>query len=137
MPDHDPFPLPRVDETNRPYWQALAEGRLVYQCCKACGHAWLPARSECPRCLAAETGWQQASGRARLVSWVTYRKAFHPAFADRLPYNVSVVELEEGPRLISNLVGLADPEDLAIDEPLALVLREEHGVAIPAFRKAG
>ena len=124
------FPVPEPTDLSAPYWRALDEGRLDFQRCGACGHAWLPARGECPRCLARET----ASGRARLVSWVVYHHGYHPYFAARLPYTVAVVELAEGPRLISNIV---DPvEKLSIDAPIALVIQREAGFALPRFSLA-
>jgi len=69
-----------------------------------------------------------------LISWVVYHMAYHPAFEERLPYAVAIVELDEGPRLISNVVGSADLESLVIDQRLVLVIEEEHGVAIPRFK---
>lgn len=128
------LPAPRVDEGTAPYWRALDEGRLVFQRCTACDHAWLPARGECARCLAREYRWEAASGQARLVSWVVYHHGYHPYFATRLPYNVAVVELAEGPRLISNIVDADDR--LRIDMPLALVIQHESGVALARFRPA-
>jgi hypothetical protein len=79
--------------------------------------------------------WEDAGGDARLISWVVYHTAFHPAFKDRLPYTVAVVELTEGPRLISNIVG-ADPESLRIDQPLRLAIEREGNVAVPRYRPA-
>jgi uncharacterized OB-fold protein len=117
-----------------PYWNALAAGRHAFQRCTACGHAWLPPRHECPNCLQSAYAWETASGQAQLVSWVVFHVAFDPAFAARLPYNVAIVELAEGPRLISNVVGIDDPEALAIDQPLELVIESEDGVAIPRYR---
>ena len=130
-------PLPVRDELSTPYWNDLAEGRLTFQRCRGCGHAWLPSRAECPRCLG--TDWQRevAGGKATLVSWVVYHHAFHPAFADRLPYTVAVVELAEGPRLISNIVDAGDPEALTIDAPLHLRIEEAFGIKIPRFVPAG
>lgn len=132
-----PFPSPEINATNVTYWDSLSKGILVYQRCKGCDHAWLPARTECPCCLGPNYDWRPASGRAKLISWVVYHRAFNPAFGDRLPYNVAVVELEEGPRLISNILGL-DPEQetsdqLTIDQDLFLTIRRENNVAIPAF----
>jgi len=126
-------PIPQPDAVSRPYWAALEEGRHVFQRCIPCGHTWLPPRAECPRCLSPQSSWETASGHARLISWVVYHKAFHAAFADRLPYTVAVVELVEGPRLISNIVGVNDPETLRIDEPLRLVIERESGVAVPRY----
>ena len=127
------FPAPERTLLNGPYWEALEAGRLVHQRCHACGHAWLPARAECPECLRADWGWTEASGRARLISWVVYHVAFHDWFKPRLPYNVAVVELEEGPRLLTNIVGGAA---LRIEMPLQLVIEREAGVALARFRPA-
>ena len=128
-----PVPAPERDGLNTPYWDSLAQGQLSYQHCNACGHAWLPARSECPACLGDQWRWEKAKGGAKLISWVVYHVAFHPAFARRLPYNVAVVELDEGPRLISNVVGIDDAETLKIDQKLRLVIEDECGTAIPRF----
>ena len=128
------MPLPTVTPLPEPYWTGLTEGELRHQKCHQCGNAWLPAREECPRCLAADWEWTAASGRGRLISWVVYHQAFHPAFADRLPYNVAVVELDEGPRLVTNIV---EPEDgLAIERPVVLQIEDESGVSVPRFRLA-
>jgi uncharacterized OB-fold protein len=128
------FPAPEPTGSSAPYWRALDEGRLVFQRCASCNNAWLPARSECPRCLAPEPAWETASGRGRLVSWVVYHHAYHPYFASRLPYNVAVVELAEGPRLITNIV--QDARSLAIDMPVKLAIEREAGVALPRFAPA-
>jgi uncharacterized OB-fold protein len=124
---------PERDAINTPYWDHLAQGRLTYQCCNTCHTAWLPPRSECPGCLSDDWAWKDASGRAKLISWVVYHIAHHKAFENRLPYNVAVVELVEGPRLISNVVGIEDQEGLVIDQPLQLRIENEGGVALPRF----
>lgn len=126
-------PAPERDALNTPYWESLANGVLSFQRCNACHHAWLPARSECPHCLADDWRWTSAVGGAKLISWVVYHMAYHPAFANRLPYTVAVVELDEGPRLISNVVGMNDPEKLKIEQRLSLVIEHESGTAIPRF----
>lgn len=125
---------PPADPLTVPFWQALAtEQRLTFQQCRKCGHRWLPARSECPRCLGADWGRETASGQAKLISWVVYHRAFNAAFEGRLPYTVAVVELAEGPRMASNIVGVADPEQLRIEQPLKLVVEQDFGMAIPRF----
>ena len=117
----------------RAYRDALADGRLTFPRCRACGHAWLPPRDQCPRCLSAEWAWEEACGRARVVSWVVYHRAYHPAFADRVPYNVVVAELEEGPRLISNVLGIEGGEGLELDLALVLSAGDEGGVPVARF----
>lgn len=128
------FPAPQTSGVSAPYWQALDEGRLTFQRCKPCGNAWLPPRTECPRCLSGQWQWETASGRAKLVSWVVYQHGYHPYYQARLPYNVAVIELAEGPRLISNVIE-ADGK-LRIEMPLELVVQRESGVALPRFKPA-
>jgi uncharacterized OB-fold protein len=108
----------------------LEGGALVFPCCDTCGLAWLPARRECPRCLETAWHWQEASGEARLVSWAVYHHAFHESVADRVPYLVALVELAEGPRLISTLSGETGPR---IEQPLRLRIEQRGGRAAACF----
>lgn len=116
------------------YWAALANGRLRYQRCGECGHSWLPARSECPKCWSAKWSWQDASGKGRILSWVVFHTAFHEAFEKRLPYNVAVVELAEGPRLITNITNLADHPGDVCDRNVSLVVERDHDRSLPRFK---
>lgn len=121
-----------VTPLTEPYWRALGEGRLDFQRCAACEHAWLPPREECPNCLGSDWSWETASGRAKLVSWVVYQVAFNPAFAGRLPYNVAVVELAEGPRMITNIVNLEQGSPRG-DAALRLEVQKEGGLGLARF----
>ena len=127
---------PERNALNTPYWDGLSQGVLSYQKCSSCGHAWLPARGECPNCLGDQWQWTAAKGGAKLVSWVVYHTAFHAAFKERLPYNVAVVELDEGPRLISNVVGIEDHEALKIDQRLRLTVEKEGATSVARFAPA-
>ena len=134
MPDTTDHRLapPEINDLTRPFWARLKEGYLSFQHCRACGHAWLPAREQCPGCLGDDWGREDASGGAKLVSWVVYRIAYDPAFAQRLPYTVAVVELDEGPRMVSNVPG--DAAGLKIEQRLTLVIEDEDGTPVPRFR---
>jgi uncharacterized OB-fold protein len=126
-------PKPEPTALSRPFWDALRDGHLVFQRC-GCGHAFLPARRHCPACLRPDPQWERASGKGRLVSWVVYHTAYHPAFESRLPYNVALVQLAEGPRLLTNIV---DPnEALAADAPVELKIEWEGDAALARFRLA-
>ena len=127
------LPPPIRSELTAPYWEALDSGTLVFQRCSECANAWLPARAECPRCLGPEWTWETASGGGRLVSWVVYHRSYHPAFAGRLPYNVAIVELDEGPRLISNIVGAPQGEGLEADMRVQLHIEWDGGVPLARF----
>lgn len=130
------FPAPEPTPLSAPYFEALADGRLIYPRCGSCRHAWLPVLAECPNCLAADWQWQTACGRGKIISWVVYHIAYHEAFADRLPYNVAIVELEEGPRLITNISGVKGGEGLKIEHPVVLSIDSDHGVPLARFRLA-
>ncbi len=118
------------------YWSSLEEGRLRFQRCSACRNRWLPPRTECPRCWSAEWAWEEASGEGRVVSWVVFHTAFHEAFKDRVPYNVAVVELAEGPRLVTNLVEPFDAAGEVVDRRCTLTIERDHDRALPRFRLA-
>lgn len=125
------LPRPEITEVNRSYWDALERGVLHFQRCD-CGHAWLPPRRECPSCLRASNRWERASGRGTLLSWVVYHTAYHPSFADRLPYNVALVQLAEGPRLLTRLLDHNDR--LRGDAAVELAVTRENDVPLATFR---
>ncbi len=125
------FPTPELTDINRPYWQALEEGYLAFQRC-TCGHSWLPPRRHCPVCLSSDASWVRARGTGTLVSWVTYHTAYHPAFKDRLPYKVALVQLDEGPRMLTNIVGPCDA--LQGDARVTLAIERESNFALPRFK---
>ena len=127
------IPAPELSDLSRPFWEALKrDATLTFQRCSACHHAWLPARAQCPNCLGDDWRREPAQGGATLVSWVVYRHAYHPAFEARLPYTVAVVQLDEGPRMISNIVQ-ADPAALRIEQRLQLTIEDESGTAVARF----
>ena len=128
------FPAPDITPLNRPYWDGLKEGRLRFQRCRVCDHAWLPAREACPQCLSAEAEWQDSAGRGQVVSWVVYHTAYHPAFKARLPYDVTLVELDEGPRLLTNVIDSEAGHRLALGARVALAIEQEGDLALARFK---
>jgi len=126
-------PVPEIDSINEPHWLGLKSGVLRYQAC-ACGHSWLPPRAFCPHCLGADWAWREASGKGKIVSWVVYHTAYHPAFKDKLPYNVAIVELEEGPRLITNILDANDR--LSVDAQVRLEIDTSRETPLAQFRLA-
>jgi uncharacterized protein len=125
------YPVPDMTPVNEPYWRALEQGFLRFQSCD-CGNRWLPPRAECPNCLRADHWtWQRAAGTGEVVSWVEYHTAYHPSFAGHLPYNVAIVALTEGPRLITNIAAPSDQIAIGMPVRLAPILRS--GVALAGF----
>ena len=98
-------PLPRITPDSKPFWDGLRERRLMLPYCSDCGRAHLPPGPVCPFCFAEHLEWRQASGRGRVSTWTVVHKAWFADFAAEIPYNVAQVELEEGPRLTTNILG--------------------------------
>ncbi len=130
-------PRPEITEVNRPYWEGLAAGKLQFQRCGACQLAWLPPRAACPGCLAPEPTWAAAGGWGHLVSWVVYHQAYAEHLKDRLPYNVAIVELDEGPRLMTNIIDSPEGFGFTVGARVRLALEEEEeGLWLARFRLA-
>jgi Predicted nucleic-acid-binding protein containing a Zn-ribbon len=126
----------QIAPVNSHYWSALAKGELHYQRCQKCGHSWLPARETCPRCLSEESEWVPSSGRGKILSWISYHKAYAPHLADRIPYNVAIVELDEGPRLITNIITEPPDRKVSVGAEVVLKIEKDFGLHLPRFRLA-
>jgi len=129
-------PLPRVDEESRGYWEALARHELYFQRCRTCGAARFYPRALCPACLSSAAEWVRASGRGTVYSFTVTEQNQTPGFREALPYVLAMVELAEGPRLLTNLVGCA-PGDVRIGMTVGVVFEDvAAGVTLPKFRPA-
>ncbi|MBL8381715.1 MAG: Zn-ribbon domain-containing OB-fold protein [Burkholderiales bacterium] len=135
MPDPKrarPQPTPET----RHYWEGAKAGELRLQRCDACNHTYFPPRPFCPACASRAVSVFRASGRARLYSYViSHRPA--PGFTP--PYSIAVVELEEGPRMMTNIVGCPQtPEALVLDMPVEVAFPPlDDDISLPVFRPAG
>jgi uncharacterized OB-fold protein len=92
----------------------LRERKLLMPRCDECKAYWFPPSALCPHCSSAKWSWTVTSGRGRVFSYVVYHRVYHPAFAEDVPYTVGVIELDEGPRMISNVIGIA-PDKVVCD----------------------
>ena len=112
-------PIPQADEESREFYEGARRHELMLMRCKNC-RAWrLPSRPRCPDCWSTETAWERASGRATLYSFGVMHQKF-PGFTEEGPYQYAIVELDEGPRIVSNVVGVRDDE-LRVGMPLVAV----------------
>ena len=128
-------PLPEITDDNRPFWEGCRRHQLLVQRCRACGACRLGSPI-CPQCWGLEAEWVPASGRGRVYTWSIMYQRYHPFFHQRLPYNLTVVELEEGPRLLTNLVGVRN-EDIRADLPVEVEFEDvDEEVSLPVFRPA-
>jgi uncharacterized OB-fold protein len=106
-----------------PYWEGIDRGELVIPRCRQCGHWFFYPRLHCPSCGSADIAWEVASGRGTLYSYVINRLPA-PGWEDRAPYVIAIVELAEGPRMLTNIFDVDPvPEQL----PLGLTLRAAFG----------
>lgn len=127
-------PLPTLTADNRPFWDACREGRLRLQQCGGCGHVRYPIAPVCPSCLSGDFAWAEVSGRGTVFSYIVFHQAYHPGFKGDLPYNVALVQLEEGPRLFSNIVGTPN-DQVRIGDAVEVVFDPvTPEVTIPRFR---
>jgi uncharacterized OB-fold protein len=129
-------PLPAITALNRPYFQCGLDNKLKLQQCDNCQKLRYPFAKHCPRCLSRDYHWQPLSGRAKLWSWIVMHQVYIRGFTDDVPYIVAYVELEEGPHMISTVVG-ADHAALACDQPLEVAFQKAgDDVWLPVFRPA-
>lgn len=129
-------PLPQPTADSAPFWEACRQGRLELQRCDECALFWFPPSNRCPRCLGESWAWTPVAGQGRLVTYTIMHRAYHPGFVADLPYVVGVIELDEGPRMVSNVVGLAS-EAPSVGMRLSVVFEDAgQELALPKFRPA-
>ena len=127
-------PLPHRDEENRWFWEACARHELYLQKCASCGLVRFHPRALCPACLSSQTDYVRASGRGKVYTFtVTYQNQA-PGFRDELPYVMAYVELDEGPRILTNVVR-TPVESVKIGMPVEVVFEDvDETLAIPKFQ---
>jgi len=129
-------PLPEPDEDSRPFWEGCRRGELLMQRCAACARFRFYPRPMCPSCRSFESTWERMSGRGAVYSWIVAHKPVMPAFADRVPMVVVLVELEEDPglRLVGQVRECANA-DVRIGLPVEVVFENAaDDVVLPQWR---
>ena len=133
MPENTPLPLPVPTIDNQAFWEACNRQELIIQHCPRCDTLRHPPRPLCPRCRQGNLGWKQVSGLGTIYSYTITHQAIHPALKDRVPWNVIMVDLDEGVRMISHLVD-CPTENIRIGMRVQVVFEEvEVGVTLPYF----
>jgi uncharacterized protein len=115
-----PLPRPLSPEVTKPFWEAAKRHELVIPRCTICDHLFFYPRSECPRCLSNHLEWMQVSGRGRLHTYTVVYQPANAAFRDDTPYIYAVVQLDEGPRIVSNVVQ-CEIDAVRVDMPLEAI----------------
>ncbi len=130
-------PLPVPDLVTARFWEAAREHKLLLQRCGDCGVFQFFPQSHCRSCLSESLNWVEASGRGTIYSYTIIRRAPSAAFVQDIPYVVTLVELDEGVRMMSNVVGCV-PEEVSVGMKVEVLF--DHAtdeIAIPKFRPAG
>lgn len=125
-----PVPTPET----APYWEGAKAGELRIQRCRECTNAYFYPRPLCPNCGSGDVEWFTASGRATLASYIISERAA-PGF--EAPYVIAIVELQEGPRMMTNVVGVdPTPDNLELDMPLMVQFEDRGEISVPVFAPA-
>ena len=131
------FDLPSPDAETMPFWDAAKEGRLLIKRCRACDEFHFYPRPFCPHCWSEDVEWVEAGGKATLYTWSIVRRNDLPPFPERVPYVAAIVDLDEGPRMMTNVVD-CDFDDLIEGMALEAVYHPiSDDVTIVRFRPAG
>ena len=130
-------PTPKETPETAHYWAGIAQSELRLQRCQACSRAYFYPRPSCPHCFSSDVVWEVASGRGRLHTYLLNFRAA-PGFEGDVPYAIAIVELEEGPRMMSNIVGVDNtPQNLVLDMALEVEFQQRGEGTVPVFRPAG
>jgi uncharacterized OB-fold protein len=131
-------PLPSLSDPDTvPFWRATKEHELLYQVCDDCQAVVFYPRRHCTQCLGSALSWHVSKGDGEIYSFSVVRLSRHPFFGTKAPYAVALVDLDEGFRMMSNIVGVSDPEvELEIGTRVALEWEDHDDLAIPLFRPA-
>src|SRR3970040_929674 len=134
QPTEKPLPLP--DAASQPFFDGAMAGKLMLMKCSMCGSVRLPSRQHCDECLSPDFAWIEASGKGTVRTFSMMHQRYHPQFAAEIPYNITTVELDEGPRLPTNLIGIAN-DQIRVGMRVKVDWERHSDVAIPKFRPDG
>ncbi|WP_250495150.1 Zn-ribbon domain-containing OB-fold protein [Caballeronia sp. GAWG1-1] len=135
MENAPPLPAPTANADSQVYWNAARERRLVIRKCAACKTLHFMPRYLCPACWSDELEWIDSEGMGQVHSYTIVRRAPVTAFAARTPYVVALIELDEGPRMMANIIG-NDALLVRIGDRVCVTFEErEEGAMVPQFNR--
>ena len=126
-------PLPVIQPWSKLFWNAARERRLLIQECRNCGKKIFYPKKYCPECRSTDIGWVESSGEGKVYSFSTLYLGVHPKFEEDAPYTIAIIELNEGVRLMSNIVN-CDPKDIQCDMPVKVTFEDvTEEITLPKF----
>ena len=130
-------PLPPITKLNAPFWEGTKRGELRLQTCNECSQQWYPPSTHCPNCLSRDWEWKAVSGKGKVWSYVIVNRPGHPGLADVVPYNASLVQMDDEPDFIylTNIVD-ADETEIQVGLPVEVVFEQHEKITVPRFKKA-
>lgn len=126
-------PLPITDGDSKIYWEGCKEGKLLIQYCTDCDNHIFYPRTVCPHCMSDHIEWVEAEGKGKVYTYTIARRGAGPAFADDAPYVVALIELEEGVRLISNVIN-CNVDDVYCDMEVQVVFEKVGDFHLPKYK---
>lgn len=128
-------PTPLIDVWNTPFWEACKEKRLVLQRCSKTGQCWYPPAPVSPYDPYADWEWVECSGKGEIVSWIIFHHNYFAGFAEEIPYNVTMVRLDEGAVLLTNIIDGNDR--LAKGAKVEVAFEDRGEFTVPLFELLG
>ncbi len=138
MSNNNERPLPSLQQADtQPFWQATQAKEFRYQRCDACDTVvWYP-RKHCTGCVEGNLSWHVSAGLGTVYTFSIVRQSYHPFFRNQVPYAVAYIDLDEGPRFLTNVVGVANPdEDVFVGQRVKLVWEAHEQLNIPLVEPA-
>lgn len=126
-------PVPVVDDDSRVYWEGCKANKLLIRQCRSCQTPFFYPRAICPGCMSMDLDWIESTGQGFVYSYTIARRPAHPSFADDVPYVVALIDLKEGVRMLSGIVG-CDVNEVRCGKPVRVVFEERAGFNIPLFK---
>lgn len=129
-------PLPKLNELDtQAFWQATKDKKLTYQQCDNCNTVVFYPRAHCTGCTDSKLTWKEASGKGTVYTFSVVRLSRHPFFGSKVPYAVAWIDLDEGPRILSNITGVDDPlKEVKIGQKVEVEWEEHDELCIPLFK---
>ena len=129
------YPAPTPNADSKVFWAAAANEELVLRQCTACGERHYPPRHLCPKCWSDALAWTPSAGKGSIYSFTVMHRAPMPEFMKRVPYVVALIDLDEGPRMMANVVG-DDALQTAIGDRVGVCYEtREGGAKLPQFKR--